>query len=410
MKLTLDFVPGSAPEQAGFDSGRMQQVSTLMADWVQGQQVAGAVAAVVRTNQLVFSEVHGYSDLESRSQLQPDAIFQLASMTKPVISVAILRLLDEGKLGLHDPIRQYLPAFSNMQVALPVEPAVGTPADQASATAAPGTSYTNVPARRDITIADLLCHSSGMGQGAFSEAQWVMPALEDTLESYVPRLAEIPLDFQPGSQTGYSAMAGFDVLGRIVEIVSGQALDRYLNDAIFQPLGMVDTTFTPTPAQRERIVTLYTSTPEGLAEIKVEDYFPFAGTGYFSGAGGLYGTLADYLRFALMLVNKGEWAGKRILKAATVTLMGSSLLPEELRRMSSGQEWGCGVRVITDAAGSGTPLSLGSFGWSGAWSSHFWIDPQLDLAAVLLINCGNLGGSEAFTSRQFEDAVMQAVE
>lgn len=414
--MKLEFLSAMPPEQLGFDSNGIRDLSTLMAGWVEQEQIAGAVAAVVRDNHLAFGEAHGWADRETGKRMELDAIFQLASMTKPIISVAVLRLMDEGKVGLHDPVSKYIPPFSNMRVAVAYEEADGVkqyepdpdaPAGQRAAEHQ-GLRYREVPAKREITILDLLTHSSGLGQGEISASKMAMPAWGDTLADYVPRLAELPLDFQPGSQTGYSAMAGFDVLARIVEIASGLALDRYLAQAVFEPLGMADTAFVLTEAQRERMVTMYTYTPEGLVKSAQGEQFPFVGSSYLSGAGGLYGTLADYLRLALMLANSGEWDGKRILQPETVRLMGSSQLPEECSGLPGGQEWGLGVRVITDAAGSGAPLSLGSFGWSGAWGTHFWIDPQARMVAVLLINRANIGGSGAFTAFEFEGAVMRA--
>ena len=177
-------------------------------------------------------------------------------------------------------------------------------------------------------------------------------------------------------------------------------LDKYLSEYIFKPLGMTDTTFAPSEAQWKRIVTMYESTEQGL--VRSVDQKPFHNSEYFAGAAGLYGTAEDYFRFALMLANEGEFNGKNILSPQTVQLMSSAQLPESIPGFPSGQNWGLSVRVITDGAAPGAILTTGSFGWSGAWGTHFWIDPKEKLVALLMINLTNAGGSDAVTAREFE--------
>lgn len=377
----------------GFDPIRLDRVHQNIARRIQHREIAGAAALIARDGEIVYSEVQGLAHIESGNDLERDSIFQLASMTKPIIAVAILILVEEGKLHWNDPLSQYIPEFRQPRVSVP---------------AVSNSHNEIVPAHREITIHDLLTHSSGLGHGA-SMAMMTMPGREDRLAEVIPKWAEIPLDFQPGTQTGYSPLAAFDILGRVIEIVSGETLDRYLSKFMFEPLGMKDTTFVPNSEQQPRVVTLYTKTEQGLILAREEDQFPFMGGTYFSGAGGLYGTLDDYYRFAAMLLAGGKFDGKRILSPRMIQLMSSPQLPDTLPGTACGQVWGLGVRVITDGAATGAPLTTGSFGWSGAFGTHFWVDPREQLVAVLMINLGNAGGAGAVTAREFEIAVMQSV-
>ncbi|QJD82748.1 serine hydrolase domain-containing protein [Cohnella herbarum] len=351
---------------------RFSRIQTFIEQRIQDRKLAGAASLVARNGRIVHCKVQGFADVETGKLLERDAIFRLASMTKPIIGVAAMMLVEEGKIKLSDPLGKFIPEFD-----------------------------------RGITIHHLLTHSCGLGQGPIGFQEMLMPGLGDTLAIHIPKWAKVPLDFQPGSQTGYSPIAAFDILGRVIEITSGIPLDQYLHQFLFQPLGMKDTTFVPTDKQWQRVVTMYEGTDQGL--VKFKDQKIFFHPRYFSGAAGLFGTLDDYCRFAQMLANGGELGGYRILSEMSVRIMGTAQLADTIEGFPRGQAWGLSMRVITDRAAAGTSLSNGSFGWSGAWGTHFWVDPKENLVALLMINLANAGGADAETAREFEGAVMRSL-
>ncbi len=400
-------------ESAGFNAVKLAVAQESLERRIREGALAGAAFLVSRGGRTALSAVQGYADIEKGLRLQKDSIFRLASMTKPIIAVAVMTLAEQGKIRLEDPLGKYIPEFANdFYVAVPnvrTDIAAYDPDPDAPAGSIPDDipSYSLEPATRPITVRDLLTHSCGLGQGAVGFRELQMPGPGATLSVHIPTWANVPLDFQPGSRTGYSPIAAFDILGRLVEIASGLPLNLYLQRALLQPLGMRDTTFAPSKEQRARTVALYESTGGELR--RSADQNPFIHPTYYSGAGGLLGTLEDYCRFAKMLAEEGEFEGKRILNAMTVREMASPQLPNGIEGFPEWQTWGLGMRVVIEGESPETPLSTGSFGWSGAWGTHFWIDPSKDLFAVLMINLANAGGSEAETAREFESAVMGAV-
>jgi CubicO group peptidase (beta-lactamase class C family) len=249
----------------------------------------------------------------------------------------------------------------------------------------------------------LLSHVSGLVSGTIStaEATKIQRKPGETLADYIPRLGQVPLEFQPGSRWAYSPGAGFDTLGRIVEIASGQKLDQFLQQRIFAPLGMKDTTFNPTETQRVRAATLYQKSGNTLQKAAEQR---LAGTTYFAGSGGLSSTADDYAKFAQMLVNGGQLNGKRLLGTRSVELMGSPFASDTLPGRARGEAWGLSVRVITDAVARNIMLSNGSFGWQGAFGTHFWVDPKEKLVGLLMVQTSN---QEMI--RDFETAVMQSI-
>ncbi|MFD2334567.1 serine hydrolase domain-containing protein [Cohnella sp. GCM10020058] len=402
-----------SPEEGGFDAGKLSVVAELLERRIREGKLAGAASFVSRGGRIALCAVQGYADKENGRPLRQEAVFRLASMTKPIVAVAVMTLVEQGKIGLTDPIGKYVPEFGgNANVAVPdVQASVAAyePDPEAPAGAMPtvAASYTLEPAARPITVRDLLTHSCGLGQGPVGFREMRMPGEGATLAGHIPAWASVPLDFQPGALTGYSPIAAFDIAGRIVEVASGLPLDIYLRRALFEPLGMRDTTFVLSPEQRSRLVPLYESVEWGLS--RTEEQNPFFHPTYHSGAAGLFGTLEDYCRFAGMLSGEGKFAGTRILNADTVKEMASPQLSASIAGFPEWQTWGLGMRVITDGESAGTPLTIGSYGWSGAWGTHFWIDPGKDLFAVLMTNLANAGGSDAEASREFEVAVMRAV-
>ncbi|MFD0711437.1 serine hydrolase domain-containing protein [Paenibacillus sp. GCM10027626] len=401
------------PEEGGFDGGKLSIAAEQIERRIREGKLAGAASFVSRGGRIAHCSVQGFADRENGRPLGQEAVFRLASMTKPITAVAVMTLVEQGKIRLTDPIGKYVPEFGgDSYVAVPdVQASVASyePDPEAPAGSIPEAvpAYTLEPAIRPMTVRDLLTHSCGLGQGPVGFREMRMPGEDVTLASHIPAWARVPLDFQPGAQTGYSPIAAFDILGRIVEAASGLPLDVYLGRALFEPLGMRDTTFGPSAEQRTRLVALYESVDGGLR--RTEEQNPFFHPTYYSGAAGLFGTMEDYCRFARMLAGEGECGGTRILRAETVRQMASPQLPDSIKGFPEWQTWGLGMRVVTDGESAGSCLTTGSYGWSGAWGTHFWIDPRKDLFAVLMVNLANAGGSDSEASREFERAVMWAL-
>lgn len=274
-------------------------------------------------------------------------------------------------------------------------------AGRAGGPPAPPRFYT-VPAEREITVRDLLTHTSGLVSGTISgsEERKVAASPTDTLATYLPRLGGVPLEFQPGTRWAYSAAAGFDVLSRIVEVASGMPIDRFMKQRIFDPLGMNDTTYVP-PTGNPRLATLYS---RASGELRPQNDPGFMNGVYFSGGGGLFSTAEDYLQFAQMLLNGGELNGKRLLSPRAVELMRSIYAPDTLPGRPRGEGYGLSVRVVNDAVARNTFLSTGSYGWSGLFGTHFWVDPREKVVGILMAQTSVPGIRD-----DFENVVMQAI-
>jgi CubicO group peptidase (beta-lactamase class C family) len=390
--LTAADLPTAKPEDVGMSSERMHRIHDAIQRHIDAGEISGAVTLVARRGRLVHLEAHGLMDIESKRPMEKDAIFRIASMSKPVTGVAVMMMLEEGKLHLNDPVSKYLPEFKNAKVAI--------------ARGNSGESYL-VPADRDLTIRDLLTHTNGLMTGGIgSKLGPPRPVEGDTLATYVPRLATAPLDFQPGTQWAYSGLAGPDTLSRIVELASGQPYDEFLRTRIFQPLGMKDTFFYPPDDRRPRLTTLYSKSPNGLVKAPNQDGFSLKT--YFSGGGGLISTAEDYLQFAQMLLNGGELHGKRLLSPRTVDLMASNHVGEmfngKLGRPAHGMGYGLLVGIVEDNVAAGMRVSNGSFGWDGAYGTQTWIDSREKMVTIVMIQT-QVGSVQ----RDFENAVMQAI-
>ena len=324
-------------------------------------------------------------------------------MTKPVVAVAVLQLVERGGLSLGDPVSQYIPEFASTAVAeygRAAVPSIGPgAADELQFSRTPDRV---VPARRSVTIRDLLTHSSGLGQSADSLARVAAESRpEQTLAERVAMYAAIPGDSQPGAEAAYSPVVGFDVLGRIVEIVSGVDLQTYLTAHILRPLGMVDTTFVLDRAQQARLVALYEYADGGLRDVSTTDpmvALTDSSTGRFSGAGGLFSTVDDYDRFAQALALGGTLDDATVLRPESVALLVEERSPEVSGECGDA-EWGLGVLVQT---ADSPDRSRGSWGWSGAYGTHLVIDPVNHLTIVLMVNRSNIGGSDSEISRRVE--------
>jgi CubicO group peptidase (beta-lactamase class C family) len=393
--------PMAKPEDVGISSARLKRVDELVQHHIDAGSFTGAVTLVARNGRIARLEAQGLMDLEHKTPMRKDAIFRIMSMTKPIVGTAILMMMEEGKVRLQDPISKFIPEWRDMVVAMPQDEAPSGPGPAAgNGSAAP--KYYTVPAEREVTVRDLLTHTSGLVSGRISGYvnRSVAAGPRETLADYVPRLGKVPLEFQPGTRWAYSATAGFDVLSRIVEVTSGMPINEFLQKRLFGPLEMRDTTYVP-PQSNPRLVTRYARSAKGLQP--AEDPAFMNGV-YFSGGGGLFSTATDYAQFALMLANGGAWNGARILSPRAVELMGTVFAPDTLPGRPAGEAYGLSVRVVTDPAARNTFLTAGSFGWSGAFGTHFWVDPKKHLVAIAMTQTSN----REFLS-DFENMVMQAV-
>ena len=364
--------PG-APESVGMSAERLGRIRTAMQGMVDAGEIPGIETLVARRGVVVHHE---------RIGVAADAIFGMASMTKPVTSVAIMMLLEDGKLLLSDPVSRFIPSFREMRVLAP------------KGSTTNGDDTGTVPAQRQITIDDLLTHTSGLIYGVFERGplgeMYKKSGVYDGLGGKRPAslaeqmdlLAKQPLKFQPGTAWNYSI--GIDLLGRIIEVASGMSLEEFFRVRIFEPLGMRDTTFSLPAAKASRLVTLHAI--EKGAMIRAKEQGDYVNVGYYSGGAGLVSTGRDYLRFAQMLLNGGELDGVRLLSRKTVELMTTShTIDIGPSAVSSGYGFGYGFSVRESLGLSSRIGSEGMYTWSGILGTYFWVDPKEQLAAVLML-------------------------
>jgi CubicO group peptidase (beta-lactamase class C family) len=368
--LDAQSVRTGTPESVGMSSPRLAKIKPAMQAAIDAKQVASVETLVARRAVVVHHE---------RIGIEADALFRLASMTKPVTSVAIMMLAEDGKLLLTDPVSRFIQSFKEMRVLAPASSTSG------------GDDAGTVPAKRQITVEDLLTHRSGLVYGFLERGpvgdlyrrNGVCDAFctDTTLAENVDLLARQPLKFQPGSAYQYSV--SIDVLGRIVEVVSGLSLEEFFQQRIFTPLGMRDTSFILPAAKASRMAPLF-AIEKGVMS-RAANQGAYAGTTYFSGGAGLISTTADYLRFAQMLANSGELDGVRLLGRPTVDLMMSSHT-QDLGAGAVGPGHGFGYGgSVREATGTGTrPTSEGTFGWAGIYGTHFWVDRKQQLVTLLM--------------------------
>ena len=370
--------PGN-PESVGFSSERLERLDAVFADYVENGDLPGGVILIARKDQVIYNRPFGYADVEQKNPMQSDALFRIASQTKAVVSTGIMILQEQGKLNIGDPLYKYIPAFEKTTVAVPQE----------------GGGYDLVPASRAITLRDLLTHTSGIGYGygvaadAWKEAGiqgWYFADREEPILETVSRMAALPMDAQPGTKFvyGYST----DILGAVIEVVSGQTLSDFLQENILNPLGMNDTHFYLPKDKFSRLSPVYNPTelgglkraPEGPG-MDTQGQYTKGPRRSYSGGAGLVSSAEDYYRFLQMHENGGEYNGVRILSPRTVNLMTMNHLSPEIP-YNRGQGFGLGFSVTTDAGQKGTYGSAGEFGWGGAYHSTYWVDPAEELIVV----------------------------
>jgi CubicO group peptidase (beta-lactamase class C family) len=391
-------------------SERLVRVDDVVRRYIDEKKVSGAVTLVARRGRVVHLEAQGVMDIESGEPMRRDSIFRMASSTKPVTGVAIMMMIEEGKVALTDPVSKFIPEFKGPKVAVaPTREITSYGLKGPKVTVEEAGPVELVSAEREVTIRDLLTHTSGLVSGGLGQRQAPPELLRPggagaTLAEAVARYAKLPLDFEPGTRWRYSGLAGIDTLARVVEVASGLPFDEFLRRRIFEPLGMVDTSFVVPEDRRSRVVSVHRRAGGGLE--KVPSFIRFPET-YFSGAGGLCSTASDYFRFAQMLADGGRSGDRRLLSPRGVELFASNHVGDLFEGQSGrpkGMGFGLTVEVVVDPIRAGTFRSRGSFGWDGAFGTHFWVDPQEKLVAVLLIQT-----SGRDIHRDFETAVMQSI-
>ena len=398
-------VPSGKPEDAGFSSERLGRIKEAVQRHIDAGSVPGVVTLVARRGRVVHFETHGYNDVEAKKPMPKDAIFRLASMSKPIGAVAVMMMVEEGKVRLNDPVSRFIPEFKQANVAVPKGGAVSAGRGRGG----PPPEVDLVPTRA-ITVRDLLTHTSGLmsgGPGQQTAPPDAQRNPQDTLATYMPRLGRVSLDFQPGTLWRYSGLHGFDVLCRIVEVASGTTIDQFMKQRLFDPLGMKDTGFTITAARQPRMATMYRRVQTGGFE-RLPDQGGLSSPTYFSCSGGMISTAEDYLQFAQMLVNGGELNGRRYLSPKTIALLASNhtgeLVNGQFGRPARGMGFGLGVQVVEDPVAADLRQSKGTFGWAGAYGTNINVDPQEKMVTIIMMQT-----STPQLQRDFENAVMQAI-
>ncbi len=393
-------LPRVEPETQGMSSARFRLLTQMLKQHVDDGRVAGLVAGVARNGKIVYLESMGWQDVENRLPMRPTSLFQIRSMSKPITAVATMQLVEQGRLKLSDPVSKYLPKYANMEVYISPD------AEDNSATR---------PASREMTIEDLLMNTAGLSHrnGALYRLKGVRRRA-DNLQQLVDKVAAVPLVADPGTKWIYSI--SITVLGRIVELVSGQAFDDYLQDKVFSPLAMSDTGFFVPGNKVDRLAHIY-RVPNGGGPISREADMSIPITvnpPLLEGAAGMVSSVPDYLRFLQGMLNDGVLEEQRFLKAKTVSLMTQNHIPEALMPIGFGPRvpmldrgWGYGLSVVVDEAQSTYGVNNGEFGWSGSLGTFSWADPETETVAVLMLQ---MVPSRSYNlSEKFKALVSQAL-
>ena len=369
-------IPTATPEDVGMSSAKLAKVDETLEGLVEQQRLAGGTVVIARRGKIVHFKSYGLADIEKQRPMKNDAIMRFYSMSKAITSAAVMILADEGKLDVNDPVSKYMPTLGDLKVATPDG---------------------LVASKREATIADLLRHTAGYTYGgspqAASDAAFkkVDPLYhERTLEQMAERLGDVPLAFQPGEDWIYGI--SIDVLGRVIEVASGQKLDKFLKKRIFKPLGMKDTGFFVPEKKHERFAQIYNSDEKGELTIgNNEAHRDFTKPrAFLSGGGGLVSTARDYLRFLMMIQQGGTLDGKRIVSEKSVQLMTTSQLPKEVPHIYFGDQqrvgvgFGFGFSVREKMSEWDQTGRVGEYGWGGLASTHYWVSPKDDLIVITL--------------------------
>ena len=367
-------VPMASPESVGFSSAGLKNFEQQMNVLVDEQQLAGITTLVSRRGKVVAFNAHGYQDVEAKTPIAKDTIFRIASMTKPIAGVAMMMLFEEGKWALDDPVATHIPQFKDLKVA---------------------TANGLVPQSHPMTMRELMSHTAGFdvsGAEAYQKVQ--LTDRSKPLSAMIEKLATLPLAVQPGTDWRYGPSV--DIQGYVVEKLSGQTLDVFLQKRIFDPLKMKDTGFWVDKSKVDRVTRVHTYGPDKKIMAMERTTDPSVKPAFLSGSGGLLSTTEDYWRFAQMLANGGELDGARLLKPATIELMRKNVLAEGVKvdTFGSPQEgigFGLDFAIVMDPAAANSPQGRNTYYWGGAFGTWFWIDPVNDVIVVGMIQ--NLNGS-----------------
>jgi CubicO group peptidase (beta-lactamase class C family) len=388
--LGLLSLHGAPPPSDRINPPSPETIPAALQRFVDDDTLSGAVTLVAQNGQVIALDAIGLANLDSKQPMRTDHLFWIASMTKPMTATAILMLQDEGRLSIEDPVERHLPEFRDLWMI------------REKSTDA----MTLVPAPRPITIQDLLTHTSGLGDAS-------APRPDTTLASLVMACAQKPLQFPPGSRWQYSN-SGINTLGRIVEVTAGIPFAEFLDDRIFKPLGMKDTTFWPSKRQQRRIATPYKPGPGGQGLEETGIYFlrgpledrnrtPYP-------AGGLFSTAEDLWRFHQLMLGRGSFRGKRLLSESAVEMMSRTQTGDLKTGFTDGMSWGLGFAVVKEPTGVTAMLAPGSFGHGGAYGTQGWIDPDKNMILVLMIQRAQLPNADnSDVRRVFQQTAVNAL-
>ena len=399
-------LPSVSPEEAGFSSERLARIGPVIKGEIEKGQYPGAVILVARKGKIVYFESIGQLDPASGKPMTKDAIFRLYSMTKPYTSVAAMILMEEGRLRISDPVSKFIPAFANLQVSVPTtDPSTGA------------TRYVNVPVERDVTIQDLLRHTSGLVYGGFTAHAKVKELYakegvdwkDVTPAEQIERLAKVPLAHQPGSTFEYGLSV--DVLGRVIEVISGMPLSQFLQERIFTPLGMTDSAFIVPKDKLDRLAQPFatdkaTNTPVNLLDVTVPQKND-------AGGAGSVGTASDYARFLQMMANGGQLDGVRVLSRTTVAYMTADHLGPDTKfsgvtTLPAGTGFGLGFAVRRETGRFEVTGNAGEYYWAGAAGTGFYVDPKDEIVCVWMTQ-GQPGMPRRYDRYLFKQMVYQAI-
>ncbi len=381
-KIKTKILQPAKPETVGFSPERLKRIDGNINDWIKDGRLNGCAALIIRNGKIIYNKAFGYDDLEKIKPIRTDNIFRIASQTKAITSTAILMLYEEGKFLLDDAVSRYIPEFAKQQVLDKFNPV--------------DSSYTTVPAKTEITIRQLLTHTSGIGyaQIGSKEANAIFSKANITagigvekgrmLADDMKKLGKIPLMHQPGEKFTYGLNT--DLLGYLVEVVSGMRLDEFFRKKIFDPLGMNDTYFYLPAAKQNRLVGFFEEVDKKLVKRtlvqegwKVDANYPNGDGTYLSGGGGLSSTMLDYAIFLQMILNGGEYNGKRILSRNTVRMMTMNQIGDV---NFGNNKFGLGFQITTEKGSSILPTPEGVFEWGGAFATTYWADPKEHLIGI----------------------------
>lgn len=389
----------------------VREIDKVMNELVERGEMPGAELFVHIDGREAYHGIWGYSNLETKTPMAEDTILCMCSMTKVLTVAGFMRLVEQGKVGLDDEVRKFIPAFAAKRVVADerFEGMESFVKYFIQKEPAPLSDVKTVAAKRELTMRDLLTHSSGLEMGGFGMLCRIqMQSDEETLQTRVEKHAVMPLDFQPGTATGYSPTASMDTLARIVEIITGQDFAVYMKKEIFDPLGMEDMTFHLSGEQQGRRMPLYKMVDGKLIDVTGSeadvDGLISGGPKLHSASGGAFGRMGDYHRFTRMLAQEGSLNGVQILKPETVRMLYEEHARTHLEP-EPGMEWGLGVKVRQDPVRAQSYVAKGTYGWSGAFGTHMFVCPDKKLAVTFGTNREDLGGSGSYISKEVERLV-----